>query len=463
MKNIENSANQGLQGEWQKLAEDYEKAPSFDELMEKISATDISVLTSQNNTNKEEAKAEFFENPNLRKPNNRWDKLNGPKYQQNLETLTEVEKDVKTGFLSQPERALAETVSGFITLKNELALSSYNYNNAENAEDKLVAAREHDRVNKEMYGLPDKDTFYSLLDQKINSIDYDGLSPEDKAEYDEMIEMIGEREIPEKPAYRPKEETVKQFGEMIEMFYGNLFQHIPEGKEAFTTAEARDIMNEAIAEEIGPETGWKVELNSKSGMASVNPDKKTVKLPEKRNMGDYTRTALKAILAHELGTHAMRSIAYEEANIDAFKTSVFPGREVSEEGIAKAMEQAIAGTYDDPTNTAPTRYIEIGLIEHKNTDFRQTFEIIKRLEHLTGGWNEDMCFENVQRAFRGTGELLNSKDLAYYNGNIEAWKYIEGHLDDPNLFDDLFLSGKTDPFDQDQQRLTYEMKTGSLA
>ena len=77
--------------------------------------------------------------------------------------------------------------------------------------------------------------------------------------------------------------------------------------------------------------------------------------------------------------------------------------------------------------------------------------------------SEDKVLTDVQRCFRGTGELPNNKDLAYYNGANQVWKYIEENIDDPELLmDHLFLSGKTIATDKSQERLVYETKVGGL-
>jgi len=54
------------------------------------------------------------------------------------------------------------------------------------------------------------------------------------------------------------------------------------------------------------------------------------------------------------------------------------------------------------------------------------------------------------------------KDLAYFNGSVKAWKYIEENIDNPMLFDNLFLSGKVDATDRDQMYLSYEEKSGGM-
>ncbi len=126
-----------------------------------------------------------------------------------------------------------------------------------------------------------------------------------------------------------------------------------------------------------------------------------------------------------------------------------------DEGIAECVEQALKGEYED---FGVDHYINIGLATFKNKNFREVYEIQKDLKSLTGE-DDSKVLNAVQRCFRGTGELPNNKDLAYYNGVNRVWCYIEEHLDDPELFDSLFLSGKADIENPAQESLVYEMRT----
>ena len=56
----------------------------------------------------------------------------------------------------------------------------------------------------------------------------------------------------------------------------------------------------------------------------------------------------------------------------------------------------------------------------------------------------------------------NNKDLAYYNGSEMVWKYIEDHIDDPELFDNLFLTGKLNITNPNHERISYEKRTGNM-
>ena len=67
-------------------------------------------------------------------------------------------------------------------------------------------------------------------------------------------------------------------------------------------------------------------------------------------------------------------------------------------------------------------------------------------------------YDSVNRAFRGTYELINCKDLAYFNGSNKIWHYIEANIDSPLLFDSLLNTGKIDIFNPDQQYIMSEIR-----
>ena len=423
---------------------------------------DIPILTHLNSTNPE-AKTEFLSNPTLECPNNEWAKLEPSLYRENIAKIEAAESQLENDDrLSHREKLLLKIEFSYIKKKNRLALATAEYDSATTPEEQQTARIEHQKANAELYGVPDEGTFYALLKQKIDKINVDSLSPEDRQKYDELMSMLGDLPTSTEPLYAPQQSTIDRFGEMVKIFYEPFLRHVPEDKESFTAQDAADIVNEIINDEIGEETAWHAKVKPKAGMASVGSKSKVINFPGARSKGDYTTQELEKIIVHELGTHALRGIAYEDSTIQVFRSESFPGRETFEEGIAKAVEQSLEGKFEDPDSPAPSRYIMIGLANFRQTNFRETFEIMKRLEHLTGGWSEEQLYDNLQRVYRGTGALPNNKDLAYYNGNIDAWKFIEKNIDDPNLFDRIFLSGKINSEDPEQEYLSYEMKTGAM-
>ena len=182
------------------------------------------------------------------------------------------------------------------------------------------------------------------------------------------------------------------------------------------------------------------------------------KVPSDRIPNTYTRLSLVNIITHELGVHVLRAMPYQNMRIHAFSRGL-PGYETIDEGIAKLMEQGVSGIYQE---SGIVHYITVGLSYFFRMNFRQIFEIQKRLQKLAGGTSEIVCYNSVQRAFRGTTALPVHKDLVYYNGAVQVWKYVEQHVDDPQLFDTLLLSAKTDIFNPAQMQLVYEAKYGKF-
>lgn len=223
------------------------------------------------------------------------------------------------------EKLLLKTEYNFSKKKNRLALATARYNAATTPEEKQIASTEHQKANAELYGVPDKNTFYALLAQKLDKIDTETLSTEDRQQYDELRQMLGELPTDIKPLYAPKQETIDRFGEMMRIFYEPFLKHIPEGQETFMAQDAADIFNRAINSEVGEETDWRAEVNPNAGLVSVSSSNKVIKFPGARNKGDYTRLELEKIIVHELGTHALRAMAYEDATIKAFRSESFDG------------------------------------------------------------------------------------------------------------------------------------------
>ena len=98
-------------------------------------------------------------------------------------------------------------------------------------------------------------------------------------------------------------------------------------------------------------------------------------------------------------------------------------------------------------------YITTGLVHFDKRDFRQAFEINWRINTLMkssaeGGISDedinkerDSAYTDTFRILRGTDELPLFKDLAYYNGSIDIWKFLESIRGDDFRFT-LFMMGK---------------------
>ncbi len=437
-----------------------------------MNETDIDVIEVLNNTNPD-AKEEFLTNKELSKPHNIYGQLDIKQVEQNIDTIISLQKELELYKIPEKKRLLADLVLESNLKKNRFVQANYLYTHS-SPDGREAAAREHKKANIALYGEPDEDVFWSVLGEKLSAIPVDSLSKEDKIMYDELLEMLGPLHTAKGRVFRPGKETMDWFSYVLEQFYAGFLAHIPQKQQVFSIEEACAITNEIIASELGEVPGadispmgadiapdldpaeWKATVIPTGAVASVDCKYKTIKFPGRRSRGAYTREELIAIIIHELGVHALRSLVYEDCEMKAFSLGL-PGYEAFEEGVAKAADQAINHKYED---FGLLHYVSIGLATFLGKNFREAFEIQVRIEYLVGGEPAGRCFDSVQRTFRGTGELPNHKDLIYYNGATQVWKYIEEHLDDVELMDQLFLSGKTNMNDKRHERMIYEVRVG---
>ena len=114
-------------------------------------------------------------------------------------------------------------------------------------------------------------------------------------------------------------------------------------------------------------------------------------------------------------------------------------------------------------------YITAGLAYFDNQDFREAFEAKWRLSLLSsiaaGDQVDDVkitrakkvAFTQTLRSFRGTNDLPLFKDLSYYNGSTEVWKYLESIRGD-DLQLGLLLAGKVNT-SKEHQRAVLESRS----
>lgn len=442
-----------MMGEYMENVENLEqKQGKFEELIAEVSDTDVTVYDQLNASNDKAAQAEFVNNPDMERPNNEYGKLNIQKVSENMATLAEVEKEMDNSWLTDKEGRLLNYLIGENRTKNEFLFANYMYNHAETPEDKAIAEKWHRTKNVELYGKPDETVFWGIIQEKLASIHPE--TPEEEEDFRRLKEMIGD--VPETAVerFKPKDETVARFSEIVNDFFKDFLKHIPEGKDEFTSEETADIVSEILEQEFDGETGYKAYADPKAANASADHNERVIKFPTGKT---YPVERVKSLVCHELGTHVLRAMTYMDNQVESFSKN-FPQSEAFEEGVAKCVEQAIKGRYED---SGIDHYINIGLANIRGKDFREIYDIQMLMKKLTHT-KPDTVINAVQRCFRGTGVLPNNKDLVYYNGADQAWRYIEEHIDDPELMDTLFLTGKTDILNADQEQLVYEAKVGSF-
>lgn len=335
--------------------------------------------------------------------------------------------------------------------------------------------RNHYNFNNALYLEPEQPIFERLFADKLAGIRNYKIDhrhhPELDQYYQEILRRTGDPDESGAPLYTPHPQTVKRFGELIEMLFESFYDLLPD-QDKITAPEAADILNRILgdideapaidSDQTQTAQCYIAVLDPVIGNISVNHQERVIRIPRERIFG---RTEFKRlVLSHELGVHILRALRFKDTELSCLSQGL-PGSEEFEEGLATCVEQALAGVY------APSRmerYIGIGLAHFRNLNFRDTFEVMWRLDYLSRvlpnlmsdtekAALEESCkqrnFNETQRIFRGTGELVNFKDLMYYRGNIQVWQYIESHLDDPEqLLADLFLTGKINALDPRQKK-----------
>lgn len=425
----------------------------------------ISAFTPENAN---EAKSEFLENDNLSQPNNKYEKLNSSEiknlYQNISNAILVVENNNSLGEIER-EMYNSQLETRIKTVK--MLEAAYDFRKAESLTDRQKAQEEFMKNNIEVYGEPDFETFHSLLSDKIVKIDALKLDEKGEKIRSEFYELIKKDEILNQniERFKPSDEVFHNFGEIIKDLYSKQLELIPEkgSNEKYSAKEIFEVF-ENILKDFENDGFSKFDVEWKdSGAIAVSAKDKKIFIPENRK--PVSKKELEGLVAHEIGTHYMRAQMGEAYDNQALRTGL-DGYMNTEEGIARAMEMAVKGDYQE---AGIKHYLTAGFAYFNNMSFRKAFEVNWRMDILDGknnfseeniDKNRQIAYRNTQRIFRGTDELPWFKDLSYFNGGQEIWKYIEENINSPTLIDDFLLGGKNNLHNLDQQRQIYELKVG---
>lgn len=424
----------------------------------------ISTFTPENAN---EAKSEFLENDNLSHPNNEYEKLNSSEienlYQNISNAILVVENDNSLGEI---EREMYNTQLETRIKTVKMLEAACNFRKAESLADKQKAQEEFMKNNIEVYGEPDFEIFHSLLSDKITKIDtlkLDDKGEKIRSEFYELIEK-DENLSQDIKRFKPSDEVFHNFGEIIKDLYSKQLELIPKKDDDRYSADEIFEVFENILKDFEKDGFSKFNVEWKdSGAIAVSAKDKKIFIPKNRK--PVSKKELEGLVVHEIGTHYMRAQMGEAYNNQALRTGL-DGYMNTEEGIARAMEMAVKGDYQE---AGAQHYLTAGFAYFNNMNFRKAFEANWRMGILDGKNNfseeninkkRQIAYRNTQRIFRGTDELPWFKDLSYFNGGQEIWKYIEENIDSPTLIDDFLLGGKNNIHNLDQQRQIYELKVG---
>jgi len=453
--------------------ETIENQSSVEDLYSQLTDLSPKIVTMFNPSNRKEEEERFLSGE-IRNPQFVYDKLNSADFDEAIEKIRELGDKI----LNHPGLTLvSKTVyEGFIKKyyeQIELLRCAQDYHGASLEEDKQKIAEAYKGLNIETYGEPDEDTYRSLLGGKLNAIHskkLKGKADELRKELFGMVNFKPGMDIPER--FRPSDETVEWMHSVAESLYGGMLSHITNEQEEFDPYELQKIFTDIIEEEFngindpegyaGAAEGWTVSVE-KATSINVKSSEKRIVIPDNGMM--RSRKKVENLVVHEIGVHMLRSITGGETDMLPLRSGLSDYYD-AEEGLGVVMEQALSGKFAE---RGVDHYITAGLAHFDNKDFREAFEIKWRLS-LLGSVDDESevsdeqivkakktAFTQTLRSFRGTNDMPLFKDLSYYNGSVEVWRYLESIKGDDFLLS-LLLAGKVNT-SADHRRVILESKS----
>ena len=441
----------------------------YGQLMD-LSPKIVTMFTPSNRGEEEER----FLSGEIRNPQFYYEKLNSADFDEALEKIRELGDKI----LNHPDLTSVgkKVYEGFIKKyyeQIELLRCAQDYHGASLEEDKQKIAESYKGLNIETYGEPDEGTYRSLLSEKLNCVcnkNLTGKADDLRKELFGMVDFDPDVDIPER--FRPSSDTVQWMYGVAESLYGGMLKRIPDEQVEFNPHELQKIFTDIIEEEFngrgdtgscaGAAEGWTVSVE-KATSINVKSSEKRIVIPDNDMM--RSREKVENLVVHEIGVHMLRSITGGETDILPLKSGLSDYYD-TEEGLGVVMEQALSGKF---TERGVDHYITAGLAHFDNKDFREAFEIKWRLSLLSsvdddGGVSGEQiakakkaAFTQTLRSFRGANDLPLFKDLSYYNGSVEVWKYLESIKGD-NLLLSLLLAGKVNT-SADHRRVILESRS----
>ena len=401
-----------------------------------------------------------------------YDKLYAADFDEAIEKIRELGDKI----LNHPDLTLVskKVYEGFIKKyyeQIELLRCAQDYHGASSEEDKQKIAEAYKGLNIETYGEPDEGTYRSLLSEKLNCVrnkNLTGKADDLRKELFGMVDFDPDVDIPER--FRPSDETVEWMHSVAESLYGGMLSHIPNEQEEFDPYELQKIFTDIIEEEFnndskgyaGAAEGWAVSVE-KATSVNVKSSEKRIVIPDNGMM--RSRKKVENLVVHEIGVHMLRSITGGETDMLPLRSGLSDYYD-TEEGLGVVMEQALSGKFAE---RGVDHYITAGLAHFDNKDFREAFDIKWRLS-LLGSVDDGSevsdgqivkakktAFTQTLRSFRGTNDMPLFKDLSYYNGSVEVWRYLESVKGDDFLLS-LLLAGKVNT-SADHRRVILESKS----
>mgnify|MGYP000845076842 CR=1 FL=1 len=428
--------------------------------------TDVSpkIVTMFTPSNRAEQEKKFLSGE-VRNPQFVYEKLDAADFGEAIESIQQLDDSILNhpDLPADQQRIYQEFIETY-QKQTELLSCAQAYQTAESEADKQDIAKAYKQLSREIYGTPNEKTYRSLLGdvlQQIADKDLSGAADNLRQELFRMVNFDASYHSPER--FRPSADTIDWMNTVARSLYGGMLAHVPEDQPEFNPREVQTIFTDIIAQEFGDAAiGWSVSIEKATSVCVKSSEKKIV-IPD--NDMNRSQKKVEELVVHELGVHMLRAITGGETDTLPLANGL-GGYYDAEEGLGVVMEQALRGKFIE---RGVDHYITAGLAYYDGKDFREAFEAkwrLSLLSSITAGDQVDdakimrakkVAFTQTLRSFRGTNDLPLFKDLSYYNGSTEVWKYLESiRGDDLQLA--LLLAGKVNT-SKEHQRAVLESRS----
>ncbi len=207
-----------------------------------------------------------------------------------------------------------------------------------------------------------------------------------------------------------------------------------ENEKEYNAEEIKKAFDEAIGEQ--KLAGWEAIIDKESQKLTirVNQETKKIKIPPTRIVKE---TKLKALMVHELGTHALRRDHGERSKLKLLGIGV--DRHLKgEEGVSRFEEMKITGA-DDFAGFGYHLAISLAVgMDGKPRDFRDVYNILRdyyfiksKKDNKDEAWekSKEEAWKSTRRTFLGsTGNTPGkcfTRDIVYREGNIGVWDLVQ--------------------------------------
>lgn len=333
-----------------------------------------------------------------------------------------------------------------------------------------IAQNEFVRYNRELFGEVDKADFNSIMrTEQLRVQNFIPASKEADAVKEYLDDYFSKQQFdkasPEQEFMSPAE--LRELAIATRAKLGDILAVVPDDEEsvAYKADEIKDMFNRALEISGLAKKGWKCELSESKTIVSTETPKKIIYLPE--TMPARDAAAIKRLVAHEVGIHALRGSNGEDSGVKPLETGTGNYADV-EEGAGVLLECALAGNFNNPSfDRARDRYIVAGLALGTDggpaRDSRQSFELTWRLLAIrkanVGVIDRKIidqakaeAMTHIDNAYRATDYacpgIIYRKLKVYYEGMKKNAEYFKRHSGNMGQAFNTMLIGKYDHTDE---------------